>query len=341
MTADVVEGAVASRSGIWRERLRGALGNQQVLLLLVLVALVAYFTQRQSLFFSKSVLTNILNDWAPLVLIAIGETFVIVSGGIDLSVGSTLMLSGIVAALAIRSMTRGGHGEDFSLFVGLLAATGIGLSVGVVNGLLITKAKLVPFIATLGMLGIAGGLSLVLTKGGPIGRGPADTVSWVVPDLWAFSWPVIIIIVVVLVLGLFLHLARFGRYTFAVGSNPFAARAAGIVVDRHIWKVYALSGALAGWAGMFFYLRLSVGSASTGLGTELDAIAATVIGGAALSGGAARITGTVLGAGLLTTIYSGLVIINVDEEWKAVVVGVLIVASAALQSLRPATTRAS
>jgi ribose transport system permease protein len=260
MAPEVVERAVESRSESMGLRVRHLLGNQQVILFLVLVAMVAFFTQQESIFFSKGVFANILNDWAPIVLIAVGEMYVIVSGGIDLSVGSNISLSGVVAALAMRGLTRGEHGEDFTLFVGVLVAVGTGAGVGVVNALLIQKARIVPFVATLATLGVARGLALVLTEGGPIGGGPPDTVFWVVPRVWAFSKPVLIVIVLLAILGLFLHLSRFGRYTFAIGSNPFAARAAGINVERHVFKVYVLSGALAGLAGMFYYLRLGSGA---------------------------------------------------------------------------------
>jgi ribose transport system permease protein len=337
----VVESGAASRSEPLAMRLRGLLGNQQVILFLVLVAMVVFFTVRESIFFSQGVFENILSDWAPLVLIAVGETFVIVNGGIDLSVGANLGLSGVVAALAMRGLTRDGSDENLTLLVGLVVAMGVGLGVGLVNAFLINKAKIVPFIATLATLGVASGMSVVLTKGGPVGGGPSNAIPQIVPRYWAFSKGVLVVVAVVLVLTLVLHLTRFGRHTFAIGSNPFAARAAGINVQRHITKVYALSGVLAGLAGMFFYLRLSAGAPSTGAGKELDAIAAVVIGGAALSGGVGRISGTVLGAFMFTTVYSGLVIIGMDPNYKSVVVGVLIAVAAAIQSLRTSEARAS
>jgi ribose transport system permease protein len=184
-------------------------------------------------------------------------------------------------------------------------------------------------------------MSLVLTKGAPIMGGPPQGITLSVPWIGPFSKPVLVVVVVVVLLWLFLHKARFGRYTYAIGSNSFAARVAGINVRRHITKVYMLSGFLAGLAGFFFYLRLGGGAPTSGFGMELDAIAAVVIGGAALAGGVGRVSGTVLGALILTTVTSGLIIVGVDPSWKRVVVAVLIAIAATLQALRKSEVGAS
>jgi ribose transport system permease protein len=332
--------AIGAHPGLGRKAL-GLLANQQVILLLVLVAMVALFTIKNRIFFSVDVFGNILLDWGPVVLIAIGETFVVISGGIDLSVGANLGFSGVIAGYVMQDMTSGGHGETITLIVGTVVAAGVGTGVGLLNALLINKARLVPFIATLATLGAAGGMSIVLTGGAPIGGGPASAISLSVPWLGPLSTPGIIVVGVVVIAGLFLHKARFGRYTYAIGSNSFAARTAGINVRRHLAKVYALSGLLAGLAGMFLYLRLGSGAPTSGSGAELDAIAAVVIGGASLSGGVGRMTGTVLGALILTTVTSGLIIIGVAPNWKQVVVAVLIAAAVSVQGLRVAGRRNS
>jgi ribose transport system permease protein len=152
--------------------------------------------------------------------------------------------------------------------------------------------------------------------------------------LGPFSIPDLIVIALVTVLGLFLHKARFGRYTYAIGSNTFAARVAGINVNRHLTKIYAVSGLLAGLAGMFFYLRLGSGAPTSGASAELDAIASVVIGGALLSGGVGKMFSTVLGALILTTVTSGLIIIGVAPDWKKVVVALLIALAVFAQGLR-------
>jgi ribose transport system permease protein len=322
-------------------RLLRLFANQQIILLVVLLALVVFFSINNPIFFSSGVFANILLDWAPLTLIAVGETFVIISGGIDLSVGAVTGFSGIIAAFVMRDLTQMMWGETATLLIGVLVTLLVGGGLGLINGLLITVTRLVPFVATLVMLGAAGGLSIVLTGGAPIGGGPVNAILLTVPIFGPFSIPVIIVVVIVAYLGLVLHLTRFGRYTYATGSNPFATLVAGISVNRHLIKIYVLSGLLAGLAGMFFYIRLASGAPTSGLNTELDAIAAVVIGGAALSGGVGVFVGTVLGALILTTITSGLIIIGVASDWKQVVVALLIAFAVLVQSLRLTNRRSS
>lgn len=310
------------------------LGSQQFVLLVVLVLMVVAFSSINPRFFSVGVFGNILVNWTPIVLIAVGQTFVIVSGGIDLSVGSTMTISGVVAAFAMRAATGGGTPDGLSLVIGVLVAAGVGLVVGLVNALLITTARLVPFIATLATLGAGAGLALVLTKGGPIAGGPPSAIGLSVPWLGPLAWPGIVAILLIVGTGLVLHKGRFGRYVFAIGGNSFAATAVGISVKTQITKVYALSGVLAGLGGIVLYLTLGSGSPSAGAGQELLAIAAVVIGGASLTGGTGRMSGTVLGSLILTTVTSGLIIINIDPNWNQVVVAILIAAAVTLQILR-------
>ncbi len=315
-------------------RTKSILANQQALLLLVLLLMIAFFTSRNPIFFSNAVFGNIISDWAPVILMAVGQTFVIISGGIDLSVGSTVAISGVVAAFAMRSLTANGWSPTQTLLIGLLVSGATGFLVGAINAFLITKTNVVPFIATLVTMGAGSGLAIVFTGGGPIGEGPEEAIQLSVPKIGPFSYPGIAIVILVIILGLVLHKGRFGRYTYAIGSNEFAARAAGINTKRHLSKIYILSGVLAGFAGYYFYLRLGCGAPTSGLGGELQAIAAVVIGGAALSGGEGRISGTVLGALILTTVTSGLIIINVAANWKQVVVAILIAAAVLLQQAR-------
>ncbi len=335
--ASVTEGLPTS-SGAQIElptsRVRRFFGNQQAILLIVLLAMIALFSTLNPVFFSLGVAGNVLLDWAPVALIAVAETFVVISGGIDLSVGATLGFSGVIAAYAMAGMTGAGLPDALVIFLGTLVAAGVGIGVGIVNGLLINVAGLVPFIATLATLGAAGGMSIVLTGGAPIAGGPQSAIALSVPFLGPFSWPVIVVVVVVVIAGLYLHLGKFGRYTYAIGSNPFAARAAGINVKMQLAKIYGLSGLLSGLAGMFLYIRLGSGAPTSGAGNELDAIAAVVIGGVALAGGIGRMTGTVLGSLILATVTSGLIIIGVEPNWKQVVVAILIASAVSLQAVR-------
>ena len=317
-----------------QSQLKRLIGNQQFLLLLVWFAMVAFFTAFNSIFFSVAVFGNILLDWAPVVLMAVGQTYVIVSGGIDLSVGSTVALSGVTTAFFMQGWTSDGKDQWLTIIAGTFVAGAVGIAIGLINGFLITRAKIVPFIATLVTMGAAAGLAIVYSGGAPIAGGPEKAIMLSVPWFGPFSTPGLIVVGIVAICGLFLHLARFGRYTYAIGSNEFAARSAGINVNRHYLKVYALSGFLSGLAGMYYYCRLGAGAPTSGYGGELDAIAAVVIGGAALTGGVGRITGTVLGALILTTTTSGLIIIGVAPDWKQVVVAILIAAAVLLQGVK-------
>jgi ribose transport system permease protein len=322
-------------------RLRALFDNQQFILTAFMAVLVAFFSLKNSQFFSQSVMENVLNDWSPIVLIAIGETFVVIAGGIDLSVGANIAMSGVVAALLMRRLTLGGHGATMTMLLGVLVAMAVGAVVGLVNALLINRGKLVPFVATLATLGVCKGLAVVWTGGGPVGDAPSNTIPLTISRFGPFSNAMLVVFVIVAVAAVALHLTRFGRYTFAVGSNSFAARAAGINVQRHLTKVYVLSGTLAGLAGIIYYLRLQSGSPSTGIGRELDAIAAVVIGGVILTGGVGRIMGAALGTLVLSTVASGLVIIGVPANYRDVVVGVLIALAGIVLGLRRAAGKAS
>lgn len=324
----------------WGDAVRRIASNQTTILLIVLLALVAVFGYLQPLFLTAQTASNILTDWGSVVLIAVGATFVIISGGIDLSVGATIGLSGVVAAwfmVHVLQIPQGASGAEVyqALALGTVVSVAVGLGVGAVNAALINLAKIPPFIATLATMGAGAGFAVIISDGMPIG-GPNDfsLVSAFEADSNPFSWVVLVSILVVVVSGLFLHKSRFGLYTYAIGSNVFAARAAGINVERHLTKVYMLAGGLAGLAGMYVYIRLGAGSPSSGTLRELDAIAAVVIGGASLMGGVGRIIGTVLGTLILFTVQSGLIMIGVAPDWKKVVVAVLIATAVAAQTLR-------
>ena len=322
-----------------RDWARSILGNQQFLLLVALGALILYFYSKRSVFLSSGEMANILDDFCSLILLAVGETFVIVSGGIDLSVGSTASFAGVIGAFSMRGMVSHNDSEALVLIVGTVVCAAVGAGVGLVNAALINWLRLVPFVATLATLGAGAGMAIVLSHGIPIGD-DTRAIIFSQAKVGPFSWPVFIVIGILVISWLYLHLSRYGRYTFALGSNEFAARAAGINVRRHLVSVYVLSGLLSGLGGMFLYLRLGSGAPTSGAGDELRAIAAVVIGGASLLGGSGRLSGTILGGLILTTVTSGLIISNVNPNWDQVAVAVLIALAAALQALRPGRRRA-
>ena len=318
-------------------RWRSLASNQQFLLLVALALLVAFFGIRASAFLTSGEINNILNNFGEIMPMAIAETYVIISGGIDLSVGSNASLSGVIGALVMTPMITARAPLGVILLVGTIVCALAGLAVGLLNAALIHWAKLVPFVATLATLGAMGGLAVVLTNGEPIGL--QNTFALVNQQDFPFSPTAIAVIVLTVVAALWLHLTRYGRYTFAIGSNAFAARAAGINVRRHLVSVYALSGLFSGLAGMVFYLDLGSAGPKAGYGYELQAIAAVVIGGVSLMGGFGRMTGTILGGLILTVVYSGLIQLNVDPNWIPVAVAACVAAAASLQALRPATRR--
>lgn len=317
------------------ERLKDLLMRQDLVLLVIFVAMIGVFSAINPRFFSLPAAANILQDFSPVVLMAIGQTFVIASKGIDLSVGSVLGLSGVVMALVIRACNEAGYDPALTIGLGLLAAMAVGLVVGLVNGLMITYFRLVPFIATLATFGAAAGLSLVATGGVQIAGGPQAVIMLGNKAYGgAFTVPVIAVFVVIAVSWVFLAKSRFGRWTYAIGSNAFAARGSGIDVQGHLIKVYMLSGLLASLAGAFVYFRLGSGSPLSGRGGELSAIAAAVIGGVSLHGGSGKLGGTVLGALITTAVLSGLIMVGVEPNWQQIVVAALIAFAVGIQSVR-------
>ena len=318
-------------------RVRAVLGNQLTILLLVLIVLIVFFSVKNSVFYGTPEISNLTIDYSGLVLLAIAETYVIISGGIDLSVGSTVAVSGVVgAALMNHFQTHMGLAPD--LLLGTLICLVVGIVVGAVNAFLITIVNLVPFVATLVTLSAGVGVALVLSGGGDVGNNQSAIV-WSSTGWWIFTWEDIMVLILAVVLCVVLHLTQYGRYNFAIGSNPFAARAAGINVNRHIASVYILAGALAGLTGMFFYIRIGAGASTTGATTNLQAIACVVIGGVALTGGSGNAVGTLLGCAILTVVGDGLIFINVAPTWNQVVVGAIIAVAAGLQALRTTAFR--
>lgn len=313
-------------------RLKATGLRQDVVLLLLFCVMVLAFSLVNPRFFSIRATANILQDFSPVVLMAIGQTFVIASRGIDLSVGSVLGLAGVSMALAIRAANEAGIDPWLAISLGLAVAIGVGVVVGLINGILITYCRLVPFVATLATMGAAAGMSLVLTGGTQIAGAPKEVILLGNATYFgALTAPVIAVFVIIVVSWAFLSRARFGRWTYAIGSNPFAARGAGIHVERHLIKLYLLSGVLAALAGAFVYFRLGSGSPLSGRGGELNAIAATVIGGVSLLGGAGKLTGVVVGALITTAVLSGLILIGIQPNWQQIVVAALIALAVGIQ----------
>ncbi|MFC5749938.1 substrate-binding domain-containing protein [Actinomadura rugatobispora] len=278
--------------------------------------------------------TNLLNvgvQAAVVAILAFGVTFVIVTGGIDLSVGAVAALSAVVLA-----WTATGQGVPWPIAAVLAVATGV--AAGLVNGALITYGKLPPFIATLAMLGVARGLALVISEGSPIALPDAvtrvgDTIGSYLPV------PVIVMVAMGLLTAFVLARTYSGRAMYAIGGNEEAARLSGIRVSRQKLVTYALSGAFAAVAGIVLAGRLASAQPQAANGYELDAIAAVVIGGASLSGGKGRAFGTLVGALILAVLRNGLNLLSVSAFWQQVVIGVVIALAVLLDTVRRRGTR--
>jgi ribose transport system permease protein len=268
-------------------------------------------------------------------LLALGVTYVIITAGIDLSIGTVMTLSSVMAGVFI-TMWR------LPVPLGVLAGLGTGALCGLVNGLIIAKLKMAPFVATLGMLYVAKGLSLVFSGLRPIyfDDTPAyRTISMgsitgaIIPGL-EIPNAVLVLFGAAIVASLILTKTVLGRYTFALGSNEEATRLSGVNVDRWKIAVYTLGGLFAGLAGIVISARINSAQPSLGQGYELDAIAAAVIGGTSLSGGEGTILGTVIGAFIISTLSNGLRILSVPQEWQTVVTGVILILAVYLDIIR-------
>lgn len=335
-----------SQAPSFLSRVKTSFRNQSVLLVATLVILgVVFQIASEGIFLTTGTLATVLNDWGSYILLAVAQTFVVITGGIDLSVGSTVSLSSVVAGwvlvqgLHLDSSISGDAAIPYVLLAVLVALL-VGLAVGALNAFLINILKIVPFIATLATMGAMSGMAIIISGGMPL-QGPNDFNLGIPYTVFGVQLPisttVLTVLIITVIAGLYLHKTRFGLYTYALGSNPFATRAAGISPARHITKVYMLSGGLAGLAGAYAYIRLGAGSPSNGAGMELYAIAATVIGGVSLMGGVGRIIGIALGTLVLFTVQSGLLmvkVVQVSPSLKQVIVAILIAAAVAVQTLQ-------
>jgi ribose transport system permease protein len=292
-------------------------------MVIVLLLVIAFFMYRSARFGTVDNVITILVAAAPFALIALGQTLVILTGGIDLSVGSIIALSSMSSALVAKAVPD-------QIWLPVLVAIVVGLVAGAVNGFVVSVIHVPPFIATLGMLTLASGLAFVVGNGAPINGLPSDFGNIANTEVFGLTIPVILMIVGIVGFGLLMRRTAFGMRVYAVGGNPLAARIAGIKTGRVLFSVYAISGALAGVSGVMLASRVITGSPTLGQGYELDAIAAVVIGGASLLGGRGTIWGTALGLLLIQTLNNGLDILTVPAYWQDVIKGVLIVAAVAV-----------
>jgi len=284
-------------------------------ILIGLIGLITGFSVLSERFFTISNMLIVMRQTSIVAFLAVGMSFVILGAGIDLSVGSVLAFSGAVGA---GVMQNGG------LFFGILAGLALGTALGAFSGIVITKLKIPAFIATLAMMAIARGGTLVYTDGRPITGLPSSFAFLGRGYIGNVPFPIILMLIIFILAYIVLKLTRFGRYVYATGGNINAARASGIKVDNVIISTFAISGFLSGLTGMVLASRLNSAQPTAGMGYELDAIAAVVLGGTSLFGGEGELWGTLVGAFIMGILNNGLNMLNVSSFYQQVAKGIVI-----------------
>jgi ribose/xylose/arabinose/galactoside ABC-type transport system permease subunit len=297
--------------------LASLLRRRESAILAALVVLIVAIGAAEGNFLSGSNLYLVSRQISFVAIVALGELFVILHGGIDLSVGSIMALAGMVAGYLMKL----GVPPPAAVVLAIVA----GLAMGAINGALVAYARIAPFIATLGMLSFASGVVLGLSKGWPITEIPASFAPIAQGSFLALPIPVWIMLVLAAIAHVVLTATAFGRRTYAIGSSEQAAFMSGVEVRRIKLALYMISAGCASLAGIVLVARFSSAQADTGKGWELDAIAAAVIGGTSLSGGAGSVLGMLIGACIMGVIKNGLVLMKVSSYWQTAIIGVVIV----------------
>ena len=302
--------------------------NLGILCALIAMVLFLYiFPRTHTTFLTKTNIFNVLRQNAPNLLLSCGMTMVIILGGIDLSVGSIIAMSGVLGAGAV---VWGGAPE----IVGILVAVLSGLLFGLCNGFIIAKTQIPPFIVTLASMNIAKGIARVFSGGKPI-RCMTDAWKFLGAGFVAgIPTPVITMFVVFIISVLFLNRTRLGRHIYAVGGNDTAAKFSGISTAKVKFVVYSFSGLMAGLAGITIASRLYSGTCTSGDGAEMDAIAAVVVGGTSMSGGSGRLGGTLIGALIIGILTNGLNLMGVNSDWQYIIKGAVILLAVYVDFLR-------
>jgi inositol transport system permease protein len=305
--------------------------------LIFLLVLMAIFAIAEPRFLSSINLFNVMRQVSITGLLAIGMTFVILTAGIDLSIGSLLAFAGLVAAAVAKGgmqdrFTVGDEAIGYGWHLAALAAIIVGIVGGYLQGLAITKLKVPPFVVTLGGMSVFRGAALLFASGGPISGFEPSFGWWGQGKIGPVPVPVIIFLVAAVIAHIVLRYTRYGRRVYAVGGNPEAARLSGLNVNAIICSVYVIMGFFAGLGAFVLSARLNSAEAVAGTGYELAVIASVVIGGTSLFGGVGTIFGTVIGALLIGVLLNGLVLMNVSSYIQQIIIGVIIVLAVAFDT---------
>lgn len=291
-----------------------------------LLILMVAFTILSEYFFSINNLLTVATQTAVIAIIAVGQTYVMITAGIDLSIGSNIALAGMVSALAMRASAP----VPLAVILGL----GSGALVGLINGVFVAIGNLPPFIATLGTMTAVRGLSLTLTQGIPISGLPKSFTFWGTDASFGLPNPVIIMVLLALLFGFILAKTKLGRHVYATGSNFEAARLSGVNTKKVLIMVYLFSGLLAAFAGLIMSARIISAQPAAGDGYELDAVASSVIGGTSTMGGEGSVAGTFIGAFVIGILRNGLNLIGVSPFIQKIVIGLVIVGSVFFDRLK-------
>lgn len=312
--------------------LRGALSSSPAYMGLILILLVVFFTLlRPDTFMSVFNIRNIFLDASVLLILSVGMTYVMVAGGFDLSIGSVLVFSGVVAALTMNAM---GTDNWLTVLVGLVLSLAAGFAWGAFNGFCIARLNVSALITTLGTMGAAQGAAYLITDGNDVRSVPKALTAIGTGVIFGIPWLVVITAIVAVLGGIWLHMTRFGRHSFLVGSNAEAARRAGINVQAHLLRLYTLSGLLAGFAAMLSLGRFSTTTLEGHTTDPLEAITAVVLGGTSLMGGRGTVIGTVVGVFIPAVLANGFIIMGVQPFWQMVVLGLVVIAAVYVDQLK-------
>ena len=291
-----------------------------------LFLLGAAFSFLSPYFFSVNNLLTVATQTAVIAIIAIGQTYVLITGGIDLAIGSNIALSAMVAGLAMRANIP----TPIAIIAGLITGT----TAGAFSGFLVSFGRIPPFIATLGTMTIARGLALTLTQAIPISNLPKNFTVWGTGSTLGIPNPVIVMVLLVIIFGFILAKTKLGRHIYATGSNFEAARLSGVNTKKVLLAVYIFSGLLAAFAGLIMAARIITAQPASGDGYELDAVASSVIGGTSTMGGEGSAAGTFIGAFVIGILRNGLNLIGVTPYIQKIIIGIVIVGSVFLDKIR-------
>lgn len=365
--ASVNASALGDRSESWQKR--SILMLSRVWAWVFLFILIVFFTISISVatggevnFLTLRNSQNILVAITPVLLMGLGQTFVIISSGIDLSVGWVMGLASVTSALVIRGMVGNGTPEPWAILIGFAVGVLVAMIPGFINGIIIAKLHVPSFIVTLGMSFVARGAAFLLSGGNVVGGQPAalrdfgnESLMYYVageggglyffnkPEVTRealryldriFAWPVVVTAIVVAIAIFVLRRTQFGRHTYAIGGNLEASIRAGVPVDNHTIRLYVLSGVTCGLAGVLHTARFVGGSSIAGDALMMPSIAAVIIGGVSLFGGEGRISGTMIGALIIAVLQTGLVMLAVEPFWQYIVVGIVVILAVLIDQAR-------